>query len=161
LHLAVESLVNDAVAQMLTAGLRTFAVSISFVQLLGQELKELVGILLLGGNEVFERLLLGYPECRKNACSSVTISMLQGEELLIHVIHRAAQAIHHLAITTLVAVAKVEVPEKRIVKKALQNHVLVTRCSSVVNATETVGTTWRSDCVGSDVAGIFLSRVCE
>lgn len=115
LHLAVESLVNDAIAQMFTSGLRTFAVPVSFVQLLGQELKELVGILLLGGDKVFERLLLGYPECRKNACSSVTISMLQGEELLIHVIHRAAQAVHHLAVTALMAVAKVEVPKKWIV----------------------------------------------
>lgn len=57
LELTVVRLMYDAIATMLTATLRPFAVTIALVQLLGQKLEELVGVLLFCGDQVVERLV--------------------------------------------------------------------------------------------------------
>lgn len=109
LHLAVEGLVHDAVAAVLRADLRPLAVPVPLVQLLGQELEELVRVLLLGGHQVLEGLLLGYPECRKNVGRSVTVRILRRVKFLKHVIHGTAQALREFAVAALVAVAEIEI----------------------------------------------------
>ena len=62
LQFAVVGLVDDAVARVLAAYLGAFAVAIALMELLGEELEELVSILLLGCDKILERLLLADPE---------------------------------------------------------------------------------------------------
>lgn len=138
LKLSVESLVYNTVATVLTARLGLLPVAISFMQLLSEELKELVCILLLSRHQVLECLLLTYPESRQNVGSCIAIGVFKCVEVLEHIVHGAAQAMRHGAVVGLMAIAEVVVPEKRIVQKALQNDVLVAGSPGVVYSTKTV-----------------------
>lgn len=109
LQLSVEDLVDDAVAAVLAADLGLLAVAVALVQLLGEELEELVRVLLLGRDEVLERLLLADPEPGQDVRRRVTVSVLDRVEVLEHVVHGAAQAVLRVAAAALVAVAEVEV----------------------------------------------------
>lgn len=46
-------------------------------------------------------------------------------------------------------------------EEALENDVLITRCASVVDASEAVCAARRSSGIGRDEAGIVLNRVAE
>lgn len=57
LHFAIKRLMNDAVAAMLTSYLGLLAIAIALMQVFGEELEELVCILFLCRDEVFEGFL--------------------------------------------------------------------------------------------------------
>lgn len=97
LQLAVVGLVDDAVAAVLAANLGLLTVTIALVQLLGEELEELVRVLLLGSNKVLEGFVLGDPEAGEDVGSSVAISHVHTPEVLEHVVHGTAEAVLHLA----------------------------------------------------------------
>ena len=131
-YLAVEDLVDDALAAVLAARLGAPAVAVALVELFGEELEELVGVLLLCGDEVLKGLLLRDPESRQDVRGRVTVSILDGVEVLEDVVQGAAQAV--LGVAVCVAVAEVKVPEEGVVEEALQYDVLVAGGACVVDA---------------------------
>lgn len=130
---------NDTVAAVVGAALRPFPVAVALMQLLGQELEELVGILLLGGDEVFESLLVADPETGQDISCRVAVRVFDGVEVLEHVVHGAAQAVRNLTTAAGVTVAEVEVTEDGVVQEALEDDVLVACGASIIDATKTAG----------------------
>lgn len=134
LELAVECLMYDAVTAVLAATLGLLAVAIALVQLLGQELEELMGVLLLVRDEGLKGLVLGNPEARQDVGCRITVGRIAAPEVLKHVVHSAAQTVLNLAGGPGVTIAKVKVLEYGIVDKGLQDDVLVTGGACVVDA---------------------------
>ena len=93
LQLAVERLVDDAIATVFAAYLGLFAVPIALVQLFGEELEELMRILLLGCDKVLECFLLAEPKSRQNIGCRIPVGVLNGIEVLEHIVHGAAQTV--------------------------------------------------------------------
>lgn len=152
---------DDTVAAMFTANLGFLSVPVSFVQFFGQELEELVGILFFGGHQILERLLFRYPEARENVGSRVPVGVFERVEILEHIIHGAAEAMGDVAVTALMTITQVEVAEKRVVEKALEDNILVTSRPSIVDAAEAVSPT-RGYCgVRRYIARIFLCGVVK
>lgn len=152
---------DNAVTRVLAPGFGPLAVAVSLVQLLGQELEELVGILLLGGNKVLKRLLLTYPKAGEDTGCCVAVSVLQSIELLKHVVHCTAEAVGLLAVGARMAITEVEVPENGVVKEALQDDILVASGAGVVDASQAVGLAGGGGRIGRNVLGILLDGVRE
>lgn len=161
LQFAVVCLVNDAVATVLAPCFRLLPVAVALMQLLRNELKKLVCILLLSGNQVLKGLVFRDPKARQDISSSVAVSDLSTPEVLEHIIHSTAQAVLNLTGITGMAVAEVEISEDGIVEKTLQDDILVTGCTSIVDASKTICTARRHHCIGTDDFGIFLDRFSE
>lgn len=125
---------DDAGAAMLTSYLWFLAITVAFMQLLGQELKELVGVLLFSCDKILERLLFAYPETRKDVSGCVTISIFNGVEILKHIVHGTAQTMWCAAAATLVPIAEIVVSQYWVVKEALKYHILVAGGASIVDA---------------------------
>ena len=159
LQLAVEGLVDDAVARVLAAALGLLAVAVALVEFLGQELEELVRVLLLGRDEVLEGLLLADPEAREDVGGRVAVGALERVEVLEHVVHGAAQAVLRVAVAALVAVAEVVVAQDGVVQEALEDDVLVAGRAGVVDAPEAAGLARRGGRVGRDVGRVVPDGV--
>lgn len=161
LHFAVEGLVDDAVACMLTATLGLLPIAVSLVQVFGQKLEEFVGVLFLGRHEILKRLLLRDPEARQNVGGRIAVCAFQRIEVLEHVVHGAAEAVGDGTLAALMAVAQIEVAQERIVEEALQHDILVAGCSCVVYAAKAIRSARCDGRVGGDEARVFFDLVCE
>lgn len=139
LHLAVEGLVDDAVAAVLAPDLGLLPVPVPLVQLLREELEELVGVLFPGRDEVLKGLLLRDPEARQDIRGSVPISVFLRVEILEHIIHGTREAVRDGALAALVPAGEVEVAQQRVVQEALEDNVLVAGRTGVVDAPQSVG----------------------
>lgn len=90
LHFAVECLVDNTAACMLTSTLWPFAVAVSLMQFFCQKLEKLMGILLLGRYEILKSFLLRNPKAREDTGRCIPVGAFQSIEILKHVIHSAA-----------------------------------------------------------------------
>jgi hypothetical protein len=131
--------VDDAVAAVLAANFGLLAVPVALVQLLGQELEEFMRVLFFRGHQILKGFFLRDPEPGQDVGCGVAIRVLQGIEILKHVVHGAAEAVRDVAVVALVPVAEVKVAQQRVVEEALEDNVLVASSASVVDATKTVG----------------------
>lgn len=118
-----------------------------------------MGILLLGGHQILECLLFRYPETRENVSGCVAVGSFKSVEILKHIIHGAAEAVGNIAVTTLMAVAQVEIAEKRVVEKALEDNILVASRPGIIDATEAVGSTRGCCGVRRNIARVFFYGV--
>ena len=152
---------NNTVAAVLAADLGFLPVAVSFMKLLGQELKKFVSILLFRCHKILEGLLLADPEARQDIGRSVAVRVLKGVKVLEHVVHCAAETVWDLAVGTLVTITEVEVSQERVMQEALQHDVLVAGRTSIVDAAQTIRSARRCRRVVCDVFGIILHSIRE
>ena len=92
LQLAVEGVVDYATARVLPSVFLLLVVTIPLVELLGQELEKLVGVLFLCCDQIFKCLLVGNPETGEHVGCRVTVRLLDAVKLLEYVIHGTTDA---------------------------------------------------------------------
>lgn len=90
LHFAVECLMDNTTACVLTSTLWPSAVTVSLVQFFRQKLEKLMSILLLGRYQILKSFLLRNPKSREDTSRCITVGTFQSIEILEHVIHSAA-----------------------------------------------------------------------
>lgn len=154
---------DNAVAGMLPAVLLSDSVlvrvPVPLVQFFGEELEKLVRVLLLGCYQVLEGLLLRDPEAGEYVGGSVSVSLLLAVELLEYVVHCTAYAVLIRAVVPTVPIRQIVIPKYGVVQEALEDDVLVTCGTSVVDASKAICFARRQHSIVRDVSRIVLSWV--
>lgn len=131
------------------------------MELLSQELKELMCVLLLVAGELLVGFPLRHPEASKHVVCRVSNGVRLCMEGLKHLIHCTCYAVLPGTLRIPMAVAQVEVSQQRVLHQTLQNDIHVARSPHVVDAAYSIGTTRRIVCVQRHKLGVFFRCICE